>query len=60
MPRSAEAELKSAIGRLAGGVPLVTSWLDGRPWGLTMSAFCSVSIEPPRVLASLTTKTVYC
>jgi flavin reductase (DIM6/NTAB) family NADH-FMN oxidoreductase RutF len=60
MPQSAEAEFKRVIARLTGGVLLVMSWLDGRLWGLTMSAFCSVSIAPPRVLASLTTKTVSC
>jgi len=42
---------------LASGVVIVTSWIDGRPWGLTVSAFASVSAEPPTVLVSLQSDT---
>jgi flavin reductase (DIM6/NTAB) family NADH-FMN oxidoreductase RutF len=42
-----------ALGRLASSVVLVTCWVDGRPWGMTVTAFCSVSATPPTVLVSL-------
>lgn len=32
---------------------MVTSALDGRPHGATVSAFCSLSLDPPLVLVSL-------
>ncbi|WP_046178127.1 flavin reductase family protein [Domibacillus tundrae] len=47
---------KEAMGRLAAGVTLVTTEIEGRPWGLTVSACCSVSMEPPLLLVSLLTK----
>ena len=31
--------------------------VDGRPWGLTISSCCSVSVSPPTILVSLATKT---
>ena len=37
------AEFAEAMSALASGVVLVTCWLDGRPWGLTVTAFASVS-----------------
>jgi flavin reductase ActVB len=36
---------------------MVTSRVDGRPWGLTISACCSVSADPPLVLISLGVRT---
>ncbi len=42
-----------ALSRLASSVVLVTCWVDGRPWGMTVTAFCSVSTTPPTVLVSL-------
>lgn len=45
---------RSVLGRLAGGVAVVTSLEpDGTPRGLTATALCSVSLDPPLVLASL-------
>jgi flavin reductase ActVB len=46
-------DLRHAMGNLATGVVMVTTMLDGRPWGLTVSACCSVSIDPPMLLVSL-------
>ena len=38
-------------------VAVVTCFVDGRPWGLTVSAVCSVSAEPPKMLVSIFTRT---
>jgi 3-hydroxy-9,10-secoandrosta-1,3,5(10)-triene-9,17-dione monooxygenase reductase component len=42
---------RRALGQFATGVTVVTTRdAAGRPQGLTVSAFCSVSLEPPLVL----------
>lgn len=41
--------LKEILRRYPTGVTVVTSILDGKPWGGTMNSFTSVSIEPPIV-----------
>jgi flavin reductase (DIM6/NTAB) family NADH-FMN oxidoreductase RutF len=46
-----------AMSLLASGVVLVTTRLDGRPWGVTVSSFAAVSAEPPTTLVSLETDT---
>ncbi len=50
MPVS-EAEFRNALSRFASGVSVVTT-RDGRDnfYGITVSAFCSVSLSPPLVL----------
>src|SRR6476620_3723267 len=47
------ASFADAMSTLASGVTLVTCRLDGRPWGMTVTAFASVSAHPPTVLVSL-------
>lgn len=42
-----------AMSQLAAGVVMVTCHVAGKPWGLTVSACCSVSMEPPLLLVSL-------
>lgn len=42
---------------LAAGVVMVTTRVQRRPWGLTVSACCSVSLDPPLVLVSLNRRT---
>ena len=49
---------REAMGRLAAGVVMVTCWVGDRPWGLTVTACCSVSVEPPLLLVSLGERTV--
>jgi flavin reductase (DIM6/NTAB) family NADH-FMN oxidoreductase RutF len=51
------AEFADAMSALAGGVVLVTCRLDGRPWGMTVTSFVSVSADPPSVLISLGSET---
>jgi flavin reductase (DIM6/NTAB) family NADH-FMN oxidoreductase RutF len=47
------AGFRGAMGRLAAGVVMVTTLIDERPWGLTVSACCSISMAPPMLLVSL-------
>ncbi|MCU1288287.1 MAG: flavin reductase domain protein FMN-binding [Acidobacteria bacterium] len=44
-------EFRRALSRFASGVTVVTTKdNDGKLFGITVSAFCSVSLEPPLVL----------
>ena len=44
-------EFRSVLGRFPSGVTVVTTKAaDGSDQGMTVSAFCSVSLEPPLVL----------
>jgi len=44
-------EFRSALSRFASGITVVTTKDDtGKLYGITVSAFCSVSLEPPLVL----------
>jgi flavin reductase (DIM6/NTAB) family NADH-FMN oxidoreductase RutF len=44
-------EFRSALGRFPSGVTVVTTTAaDGSDQGMTVSAFCSVSLDPPLVL----------
>ena len=50
MPVSS-ADFRSALSRFASGVTVVTTKDESRKqFGITVSAFCSVSLEPPLVL----------
>ena len=49
MPVTPE-EFREALGRWASGVTIVTSRSGGRIHGMTVSAFASVSLDPPLVL----------
>ena len=48
-------EFKAALGRFPSGVTVVTTFdeKENRPLGITVSAFCSVSLVPPMVLISI-------
>jgi len=52
-PSAPAAEFADAMSALASGAVLVTCRLDGRPWGMTATAFASVAVAPPTVLVSL-------
>ncbi len=47
------AAYKDVLSRFASGVTVVTTLCDGQRHGLTVSAFCSVSVTPPRVMVCL-------
>lgn len=47
-------EFRAALGRFASGVTVVTTiGNSGRFYGITVSAFCSVSLEPPLILVCI-------
>jgi flavin reductase (DIM6/NTAB) family NADH-FMN oxidoreductase RutF len=49
-----QATFRSVLGRFASGVTVVTACDEkGHDHGMTVSAFCSVSLTPPLVLASI-------
>src|ERR1041384_2910231 len=51
-------DFRAALSRFASGITVVTS-IDGkgRPHGMTVSVFCSVSLEPTLVLVCISTDT---
>lgn len=47
-------EFRAVLGRFASGITVITARdADGRDHGMTCSAFCSVSLAPPLVLACI-------
>lgn len=51
-------EFRQALGRFASGVTVVTAKdASGRLHGITVSAFCSVSLEPPLILVCIDVNT---
>lgn len=53
-----DLEFREAMSRFASGVTVITTRdAAGRPQGLTVSAFCSLSAEPPLVLACINKRT---
>ena len=45
-----QAEFRRIMGHFASGVTVVTVCLEGTCHGITVSSFCSLSLEPPLVL----------
>ena len=52
-----DANIRKMRGLFASGVTAVTTTLDGRLRGVTVSAFTSVSLDPPLVLIALANET---
>ena len=46
-------EFRAVMGRFASGVTVLTARRGGDDHGMTVSAFCSVSLSPPLVLACI-------
>jgi flavin reductase (DIM6/NTAB) family NADH-FMN oxidoreductase RutF len=47
-------EFRATLGRFASGVTILTARdAEGRDHGMTVSAFCSASLEPPLVVACI-------
>jgi len=53
----AAEDFAAVMSTLAGGVVLATCRVAGQPWGMTVTAFASVSVCPPTVLVSLDSAT---
>jgi flavin reductase (DIM6/NTAB) family NADH-FMN oxidoreductase RutF len=49
---------RSAMRRVVGGVTVITTWHERRPWGMTVSAFTPVCMDPPTILVCLHSRTV--
>lgn len=52
-PAPTPKEWRAAMGYFPSGVTIVTTWDKDQPVGSTVSAFCSVSLEPPLLLICL-------
>jgi len=50
-----DAEFRRTMARFATGVTIVTTPSNGKFFGLTVSSFCSVSLNPPLVLVCIDT-----
>src|SRR6266849_3321053 len=48
-----EAAFKSAMSHFASGVTVVTTEHGGRPYGMTVASFASLSLHPPLVLVCI-------
>jgi flavin reductase ActVB len=55
--RAEEEAFKVAMRALSAGVVMVTTEIGDRPWGLTISSCCSLTLKPPRLLVCLGTAT---
>ena len=45
-----DAQFKLAMSHFASGVTIVTTEHDGKPFGMTVAAFSSLSLHPPLIL----------
>ncbi|MFH9004328.1 flavin reductase family protein [Streptomyces afghaniensis] len=53
-PVPAEVDLRPFMAAFPTGVAVVTSLdVDRRPWGMTCTSLCSVSLDPPSLVVSL-------
>ena len=48
-----EASFRDAMARVPAPVTVITTSADGQPTGTTVSAFASLSIDPPMVRVSM-------
>ena len=53
MPAPDQALFRSVMGHFPSGVTVLTTMFGDQMHGMTVSAFCSVSLEPPLVLATI-------
>jgi flavin reductase (DIM6/NTAB) family NADH-FMN oxidoreductase RutF len=48
-----DAQFKLALSHFASGVTIVTTEHDGKPYGMTVASFASLSLHPPLVLVCI-------
>lgn len=53
-PDLLQEAFRTAMGNVAAAVSVVTTYADATPYGATVSAFASLSMDPPMMLVSLT------
>ena len=53
MDEAHQRDLRATMAQFASGVAVITTTYAGEQYGMTVSAFCSVSLEPPVALVSL-------
>jgi len=46
-------KFRHALGRFTSGITVITVQQEGRPHGMTVNSFVSVSLDPPLILVSL-------
>lgn len=51
-----DREFRSAMGKFATGITIVTTEIDDEIFGMTANAFISVSLDPPLILVSVDKK----
>ncbi|WP_194471757.1 flavin reductase family protein [Bradyrhizobium sp. CCBAU 51753] len=49
---------RAAMRRMVGGVTVIATRHEGRPWGMTVSAFTPVCMDPPTLLVCVNSRTV--
>lgn len=49
-------QFRTALGRFATGVTIITAELDGQIHGMTANAFMSVSLDPPLIVVSVSNR----
>ncbi|MFQ3452047.1 flavin reductase family protein [Bradyrhizobium sp. UFLA01-814] len=49
---------RTAMRRMVGGVTVIATRHAGRPWGMTVSAFTPVCMDPPTLLVCVNSRTV--
>ncbi|MBR0873608.1 flavin reductase [Bradyrhizobium tropiciagri] len=49
---------RAAMRRMVGGVTVIATRHAGRPWGMTVSAFTPVCMDPPTLLVCVNSRTV--
>ncbi|MDK1376823.1 MULTISPECIES: flavin reductase family protein [unclassified Sinorhizobium] len=52
------AAFRSAMRKVVGGVTVITTVHEDRPWGMTVSAFTPVCMDPPTLLVCVNRETV--
>ena len=53
-------DFRQTMRTLAGGVVLITTYVGGRPWGVTVTSCTSLSVVPARIVVSLMRSTATC
>ncbi len=48
-----DATFKLAMSHFASGVTIVTTEFEGKPYGLTVASFASLSLHPPLVIVCI-------